>query len=233
MSFTILVHSPPFWKQAVVAVILVFVSGHHAGPLNFIQNLKSYCSASLIILTDNHCDDTTTKSSRWSCNTVDHGDNWTIPQQWRSGAVGFPELVNLLQVEGWPRKGLRDSIHRNIFEYLSVNYISKYSDAPSNLAGILLLTWIFNFFPFMTLHFNQIYTLRIFEDERVQEGRFWEGLSALTFELFQGLSFLCHVKNQSVAHAMATRFWINSLMMSSSTCLSGNCVYHIGSPAVQ
>lgn len=60
-----------------------------------------------------------------------------------SGSLSTILKISQLQFQG---------IYKDIFEYLSVNYISKHSDVPSNnLPESLLLTWIFSFFLFMTL----------------------------------------------------------------------------------
>ena len=54
-------------------------SGIIAGPLCPIQSCKCFCAAAL--LANDHHDGATIKGSRRSSDTVDCGDNWTIPHE--------------------------------------------------------------------------------------------------------------------------------------------------------
>ena len=112
LSWAIGVPSSEITNKGTVSCSCFCHSDHNAGLLSSIRSLQCFCTA--IPSSDDSQDGT--KRSKRSCNTIDYGDEGTIPRQWRSGSLPFPELIYLLQAWEWSegREGesLRDWINK-------------------------------------------------------------------------------------------------------------------------
>lgn len=103
-------------------------SGHDTGLLSSIHSLKCFCTAIL----SSDVSQNSTERSRRSCNTIDYGNEGTIPKQWRSGSLPFLKLIHLLQEWKWSKVGEEESLIIWIYKWTMTRSITLTHSLCSN-----------------------------------------------------------------------------------------------------